>query len=795
MPAKFYKNTFKKTSQTVLSKNTSATYLIIVESPSKCAKIEHFLGEDYCCIASKGHVRLIDGLKSIDTKKSFEPKFSIIDEKRSHVESMKSIISKFQKQNIILASDDDREGEAIAWHICEIFDLPVETTKRIIFHEITKPAIIDAVKNPITINMNLVRAQHARQVLDIIVGYKISPYLWKYLYNNKANSLSAGRCQTPALGLVYDNEKEKEKNMLETKYQIKGVFFSKGIEFTLQKEFETENQIHDFLEESKTHDHMLKIGDERSSTKSPPKPFHTSRLLQVASSILHMSPKTTMDICQKLYQNGYITYMRTESSQYSKVFLEKQAKPFIIKEYIKHEYLGNLDSISLKDSSNPHEAIRVTKIETKTIQNAEDPRMASLYKLIWRNTVESCMSEAKYKIRQIKIMAPFDTEYINTIDIPVFHGWKIVSEKIDDNESNKCMGLITFFQSIIESKKTCNYQQINATVVVRNRHQYYTEASLINKLEELGIGRPSTFATIVETIQDRGYVKKIDIEGIKINCKEYKLIKNTITENAIERIFCNEKGKLVIQSIGIITLEFLLEYYKNLFSYEYTKNMEHKLDLVSSGQMQEWSSICKNCYEEIKTLSNPIKNIAKQTYLIEDGFEYIFEKYGPSIKHTLEDGTIEYLHAKKDQNIDLEKLKNRGYQLEELLEIKSSCLGKYDDVDIYLKMGRYGPYVECGEKRESIKSIEIPFEKVDIEIISEYLESKKNENTKISLRVLNDEMSIRKGKFGPYVFYKRIDMKKPQFLNIKNFQEGFLTCDSETLINWLCEKYKLPNPK
>jgi DNA topoisomerase-1 len=795
MPAKFYKNTFKKTSQTVLSKNTSATYLIIVESPSKCAKIEHFLGEDYCCIASKGHVRLIDGLKSIDTKKSFEPKFSIIDEKRSHVESMKSIISKFQKQNIILASDDDREGEAIAWHICEIFDLPVETTKRIIFHEITKPAIIDAVKNPITINMNLVRAQHARQVLDIIVGYKISPYLWKYLYNNKANSLSAGRCQTPALGLVYDNEKEKEKNMLETKYQIKGVFFSKGIEFTLQKEFETENQIHDFLEESKTHDHMLKIGDERSSTKSPPKPFHTSRLLQVASSILHMSPKTTMDICQKLYQNGYITYMRTESSQYSKVFLEKQAKPFIIKEYIKHEYLGNLDSISLKDSSNPHEAIRVTKIETKTIQNAEDPRMASLYKLIWRNTVESCMSEAKYKIRQIKIMAPFDTEYINTIDIPVFHGWKIVSEKIDDNESNKCMGLITFFQSIIESKKTCNYQQINATVVVRNRHQYYTEASLINKLEELGIGRPSTFATIVETIQDRGYVKKIDIEGIKINCKEYKLIKNTITENAIERIFCNEKGKLVIQSIGIITLEFLLEYYKNLFSYEYTKNMEHKLDLVSSGQMQEWSSICKNCYEEIKTLSNPIKNIAKQTYLIEDGFEYIFEKYGPSIKHTLEDGTIEYLHAKKDQNIDLEKLKNRGYQLEELLEIKSSCLGKYDDVDIYLKMGRYGPYVEWGEKRESIKSIEIPFEKVDIEIISEYLESKKNENTKISLRVLNDEMSIRKGKFGPYVFYKRIDMKKPQFLNIKNFQEGFLTCDSETLINWLCEKYKLPNPK
>jgi DNA topoisomerase-1 len=202
MPPKFFKKTYKKVSDKTSPHLSTATYLIIVESPSKCAKIESYLGPDYCCIASKGHIRSIDGIKSIDMKKTYEPTFSIIDEKKAHVEQMKTIVSNFSKQNIILASDDDREGEAIAWHICKIFDLPIETTKRIIFHEVTKPAIQKSIENPTTVNMDLVHAQHARQVLDIIVGYKISPFLWKYLYNNKSNSLSAGRCQTPALRLV-----------------------------------------------------------------------------------------------------------------------------------------------------------------------------------------------------------------------------------------------------------------------------------------------------------------------------------------------------------------------------------------------------------------------------------------------------------------------------------------------------------------------------------------------------------------------------------------------------------------
>jgi DNA topoisomerase-1 len=225
--------------------------------------------------------------------------------------------------------------------------------------------------------------------------------------------------------------------------------------------------------------------------------------------------------------------------------------------------------------------------------------------------------------------------------------------------------------------------------------------------------------------------------------------------------------------------------------------MEEQLDVVSSGKIQEWATLCKTCYDEIKQMSSPIKNIPKQSYVIEDGYEYIFEKYGPAIKHTLEDGTVEYLPAKKEISVDLEKLKNKEYKLEQLLEIQSSCLGKHEGEDIYVKTGRYGPYVEWGERRESIKpliTLETPLESITLIEIQTFLEEKKTDNVKTSLRVLNHDMCIKKGKFGAYVYYKRQDMKKPEFLNIKTFKEGFLTCDSNVLVAWLCEKYNLPTP-
>ena len=796
MPPKYFKKKF--TNSNIAKEKTvkeSSKYLIIVESPSKCEKIESYLGDEYCCIASKGHIRTIDGLKAIDIKNAYEPIFTLIEEKKGHVESMRKIIIKFPVENIILASDDDREGEAIAWHICQVFNLPIETTKRIIFHEVTKPALIEAVSKPIIINMALIRAQHARQVLDIIVGYKISPYLWKYIYNSKSNSLSAGRCQTPALRLVYDNEKEKDRNVgIETRYKTMGTFFSLNIPYELNTEFDSKDQVLEFLKKSVDFKYQLTICPPKESTKSPPKPFSTSRLLQVSNNVLHISPKETMDLCQKLYQSGHITYMRTESSQYSPVFLEKIGG-YICSQY-GEKYIGDIDAIQNKtDSSNPHEAIRVTNIEV-TQCNSDDGnnRLSSMYRLIWKNTIESCMSIAKYNNIKTTISAPMDNHYHNIIEIPIFLGWKKVSEKEVENEQNKGCSLHMYLKTV---NSKFSHQLIESTIVVRNKHQHYNEAGLINKLEELGIGRPSTFASIVDTIIERKYVKKMDIEGSLIKCQEYKLVSmdKNIIETIKERVFGNEKNKLVIQPVGILTIEFLLKTFDKMFSYEYTKTMELELDLVSSGKETEWSNVCAKCEKDIKKSSKDIRDLSKQTYKLEEDYDLIFAPFGPIIKHIFMDETAEskceFLQVKKDINIDLEKAKRGEYKLDDLLEIKNNCLGEYEGEPLYIKTGKYGNYVQWGEKRESIKTIQKPLNEITLNEVCNLLSGSQVKVENNLLRRLNYHISIRKGKFGPYAFYQRPNMKKPQFLNITKFNQGFFNCDADTLINWLCDTYKI----
>lgn len=797
MPPKTYRKYAKKSStNTVESSNlTSAKYLIIVESPSKCAKIESYLGINYCCIASRGHIRTVNGLKSIDTKGDFSPTFSMIPEKKDHIESMREIIKMFSNNNILLATDDDREGEAIAWHICEMFGLSIEETPRIIFHEVTKPALIEAVKNPVKINMPLVKAQHARQVLDVIVGYKISPFLWKYLYHNKSNSLSAGRCQTPALRLVYDNDLQTRTNSeLEYKYKISGKFTSRNIKFDLNHEFTSEKEVLDFLSKTTDYSHNMNIGSPNDVIRSPPKPFSTSRLLQTSSNILNISPKDTMSICQQLYQTGYITYMRTESSQYSKTFLEHATK-YITDQYKSESYIGELSKIENKDVTNPHEAIRVTQLANRSIPS-EDKRLVALYKLIWRNTIESCMADAKMQTTKIEISTPLDYKYVNTIETPIFLGWKIVNEKpLDVNDQNTPVGTIFFLKMM--SPNNVPHTQIESSVVVRNKHHHYTEASLIQKLEEIGIGRPSTFATIVDTIQERGYVKRGDIEGIKMECREHTLSNKTIKTLTTERTFGNEKNKLTIEPVGIVTIDFLLKHYEEMFSYEYTKIMESKLDLISSGELTDWSNVCKECYDEIVKLSKPVEKISKQTYTIDDEHIFTFDKYGPVIRCITDPDNLSFLSVRKDINIDLAKLEKGEYNLEDLLEKKEKILGSFENLDVVLKNGRYGLYIECGERHETLKDINKTFDEIKYEDVISRLDKSKQATTepeKGVLRKLNDDMSIRKGKFGAYVYYKRPDMGSPQFLNIKKFSEGYLGCEPTILINWLCKTYNLPNP-
>jgi DNA topoisomerase-1 len=832
---RFYRKKSQQTSTKSYTHNDNSKYLVIVESPSKCHKIEDYLGSEYKCISSKGHIREIDGLKSICTKDKYQITFSEMDSKKSHIEWMRQIIDHYDHGNIYLATDDDREGEAISWHICEVFGLPISTTKRILFHEITKIAILEAIQNPTTINMQMVYAQHSRQVLDIIVGYKVSPMLWKHIHNNKTNGLSAGRCQTPALRLIYENEK---KNLGETslKHKIKGYFFSTNSAFQLHHtkskgkdphthivgecvEYQNEEEVKAFMQQAKNHKYMLTIGESKLVHKPPPKPFTTSLLLQTSSNLYHYSPKTTMDLCQQLYQMGLITYMRTDSSKYSQYFL-KNASDFILKEYGGNEYLGELKKLQNNDISKPHEAIRVTNINMQYI-NDENKLLVNMYRLIWKNSVESCMSDCKIDVTPIHITAPNNLLFLNNNEITRFLGWKRAHIQNNTEEINESRGQLMYYQSIQTSQTPFSYNTIESNVTMHNNHHHYTESSLIQKLEDLGIGRPSTYSSIVHTIQERGYVIKKNIEGQKMKVNEWTLNGQDLSKVTTEKVFGNENNKLVIQPIGIITMEFLLQHFQSLFDYDYTKKMEEDLDILSESKIedaqQKWYLICKDCMDEIKQLIKPLAKKSKQSYPIDNDYQLVFHQYGASLKKIDEDGNVIYKAIKKNVQIDLEKLKNGMYTSSELLEIENDCLGNYEDEPITLKSGKYGPYIQHNGQNISLKGLTKDMNKITLDDVIPFiihkhlssntsdLESSNNEKSSNPLpplppappsanllRELTPELSIRKGKFGAYIYYKTPNMPSPAFYNLKKFKQGFKTCTKESLLTWIKDTYNIP---
>jgi len=785
MPPKVYKKKYTFCRSPTEISAITARYLVIVESPSKCAKIENYLGPDYKCIASMGHIREISGIKAIDVKNQFLATFTILSEKKEHVKEMRRVIDCFLPENIILASDDDREGEAIAWHICEVFHLSVTATKRILFHEITKPAILKAIETPTKINMSLVRSQQARQILDILVGFKISPILWKYVYYSTSNSLSAGRCQTPALRLIYDNSILCEEPVA-VRYKTLAYWRSQE-PFELHHEFPDEVSMKSFLGLSKMYSYHIRIEDPNLGKTPPPKPFTTSGLLQKASNILHYSPKETMSLCQKLYQNGLITYMRTDSVKYSDPFLDA-AKTYIQREFSEFSVLGDLGKLKNTDTNQPHEAIRVTNIEAKNISvgSGEDPRLASLYKLIWKNTIQSCMSDYEYKSILIKISAPQDLYYRRVLEIPMLIGWKILDEHKKDAT---CGGELLYYQSIQSiGQPLC----IDSNCVARNTHSHYSEATLIQTLEDLGIGRPSTFATIVETIQDRGYVKKMDVSGTLCTCVDFKLERGSdITEILSEKRFGNEKQKLVLQSVGKLTVEFLIQHFENFFSYDYTKRMEEELDQISTNTTPFWYKICETCLQDIQTAIQPISKISKQSWDIDDEWKLVFQESGPTMYRTLENGDREYKSIRKDIQFDFTKI--GGYTFDDLVEIPDDNLGEFQGEIVYLKTGQYGPYVKWGETTKSVKEVSKPIHEIRLDDVIPLLSTPEKTSSSVDnkniIRSLTEEISIRRGKYGAYIYYQRKDMGKPEFYNLKSFGRGYSTCEPNHLLTWILEKY------
>mgnify|MGYP001500676123 FL=1 len=753
--------------------------LVIVESPAKCKKIQSYLGEGYKCIASFGHITNIkNGLKDIDIQNGFTPKFSLLENKSKNINVLKKQIQK--SREVILATDDDREGEAIAWHICKEFNLPLNSTKRIIFNEITKPALKHAIENPKLVDLNKVNAQQARQVLDLLVGFTISPILWKHITRKK--QLSAGRCQTPALRIIYDNDIDIKNKPGKIVYVTNLKY--KELDFQLNNNFEKEKEVELFLKENIDFKHVLKVKNGKQDIqKKPPNPLTTSVLQQKASNELGFSPKRTMQTAQKLYEGGHITYMRTDSSKYSEKFI-KDCTNFIKKKYDKKYVSQNVSKLSNKTkkkkdglSQDAHEAIRPTHIEKEILENM-DVGQNNLYKLIRNITLESCMINAVYKNVNASITAPNSLLYKNNQEQVVEPGWKIVRGYKEVNQD------YIFLYSKLDKKLIVKYKSIQSVVHLKDKKCHLTEARLIQILETKGIGRPSTFSNIITKIQDRGYVKKMDVSGKKITTNDFTLIKKKIEKKEITKEFGNEKNKLVLQPTGKIVLEFLIKHFDSLFIYDYTKNMEDLLDEVSKGRKQK-EFICSSIYSELNKLSKNINSNHREMFQIDEFHVYMIGKYGPVIKKE-KDGETTFISVKKD--LDVEKIKNNSYRLEEMIQQQQqhTILGTYKDNDVYLKKGKFGFYINHNGKNYSIKHIKKKPSQIKIKDIEDILNGK-NTNSSIILQV-NDDISIRKGKFGPYIFYKKESMKKPRFLKLKKTWKQY---DKNELLDWIIEEYNI----
>ena len=799
-------------------KYSTTTTLLIVESPAKCKKIEEFLGPGYKCLASFGHLRELSSLNNINIEDNFKPTFQVIDNslKKKQIDLLRKAIN--SADDVILATDDDREGEGISFHIMELFKLPINT-KRIVFNEITETALKNALQNPRKIDMNIVHAQQTRQILDLLVGFKITPMLWKFISQNSENSLSAGRCQTPALRLIYDNQTEIDNSDNKKVYNTIGFFTNMNLPFELNKQFENEEETLDFLEGSSNFSHLYNCSQPSKVTKTQPEPFTTSRLQQVASNELHFSPKETMKLCQTLYEAGYITYMRTDSKKYSAEFIDT-AKDYIVRNYdtkyvnenieqlicsnkcnnqIKNEKnvkKSDINKVSNNLAQEAHEAIRPTKISLKELPEKINSREKRMYRLIWENTLESCMSPAIYYSIKAQIQS-YNTLFFNyTSELINFPGWKIVKNKYSTNNKE-----YQYLQTI-KQNNIIKYNKMISKVTIKNVKLHYTEARLVQLLEDNGIGRPSTFSMLVDKIQDRGYVKKEDIKGKEIIVKDFELDNGEIFEVETKREFGNEKGKLVIQPLGRIVMDFLDKHFLELLNYDFTREMEEDLDKIAKGE-HIWYELCGKCNDKLDSMIDELKkqNIGKFEIKIDDINTYTISKYGPVIK-TVEkiDGkkVTSYKSLRKDIDINISKLENGEYKLEDIIDKKKDnantnkshngvVLGKYDDKDVIIKKGKFGLYVTWGENSKTLKQLgNRPIENITFEEIRPILE----EGSSL-VREINTNISIRKSKKGDYVFFKTDKMKKPKFFDLKNFEQDYKSCELSIIKSWLKEKYEI----
>ena len=744
--------------------------LVIVESPPKAKTIEGFLGKDFTVKSSYGHVRDLNKSNlSLDMDHGFMPEYEVPDDKKHIVAELKKLAS--GAEMVWLASDEDREGESISWHLYETLGLNEDKYRRIVFHEITKPAILHALDNPRKIDMDLVAAQQARRVLDRLVGYELSPLLWKKV----KPALSAGRVQSVAVRLIVEREDEIKNFVNSSAYRITAnfSFTIDNHEYQLFAElptrFDTEEEACKFLENCKTAEYSIKSVEKKPISKCPAPPFTTSTLQQEAGRKLGFSVSNTMRIAQQLYESGKITYMRTDSVNLS-TFALGQAKKEIENLYGAQYVKTRQFTTKTKGAQEAHEAIRPTYLDQQTIKGTADER--KLYELIWKRTIASQMADAQIEKTIVSIdVSNSDKDFMASGEVVLFDGFfKVYVESVDDENGENVNSMLP----PMKVGQTLDLDKMEAQQRYARKPFRYTEMSLVKKMEELGIGRPSTYAPTISTIQKRDYVEKKDIAGETRTYKIYTLKKNKITEKTGKENIGYEKAKLVPTDIGVLVNRFLISYFETIVDYNFTANVEKEFDKIAEGRC-EWNKMIKEFYKDFhKTITETGDNSGKFSGEKLLGVDPVSGKnvyvkigrFGPvaQIGDTESDEKPKFAGLHKDQSIET-------ITLDEVLDLFAfpRSLGEYEDADIQVAIGRFGPYLKHKNAFYSLSKLDDP-SLVTFQRAVEIIESKrKSDADNVVITYPEDaDMKVLRGRFGIYISYKKANYKIPRQYDANN---------------------------
>ena len=755
--------------------------LVIVESPAKAKTIEKFLGQDFKVMSSYGHIRDLKKKELSVDDDTLEPEYEIPEEKVKLVADLRSKANKAEK--VWLASDEDREGEAISWHLCEVLGLDKQKTNRIVFHEITKPAILEAIEHPRHLDMNLVNAQQARRVLDRIVGFKLSPVLWRKV----KPALSAGRVQSVAVRLIVEREREIQNFNSEVYYSVNGIFAitnSDGsateVKAQLASRFKTEDEVMAFLEKCKDATFTVESISKKPVKRTPAPPFTTSTLQQEAARKLGFTVSQTMMIAQHLYENGRITYMRTDSVNLSKLCLGA-SKEEIVRLYGKEYSKTRQYHTSAKGAQEAHEAIRPTYMDQTEIEGTAQEKR--LYELIWKRTIACQMADAEIEKTTVNIaISGIDEQFVAQGEVVKFDGFiKVYRESSDDDEQQT-----EEFGHILPPLKKgqeLTRREVSAMERFSMGPQRYTEASLVHKMEELGIGRPSTYAPTISTIQQRDYVQKGDKKGEDRPYTVFVLKGKQIAQKTRKENVGSEKGKLIPTDIGIVVNDFLIKNFNDIMDYNFTAKVEQDFDKIAEGE-EKWTDMMHHFYNNFipeveNTMNSRDSHKAGERMLGTDpkSGRPVFVKigrFGPVVQiGTAEDkDKPTFAQLPKDQSMETITLQ----EAMELFKLPRE-LGEYENKPVTIGAGRFGPYILHDRKYTSLPKDADPLALTLDEAIA-LIEEKRQQDNEKHLKSFREDpkLEVLNGRYGPYLTYDGKNYRLPKSMHEKATELTYQEC-------------------